>query len=305
MFSEGPIFPNQEKNEGKKSPKTILMVTRHAERLPSGQLSTEGMDHAREKGTALANADVVKGYGSTHKSGRALETAMLISEESRVVSPVTGRAYRTKKAEGIQYDIAQPDLYHHLEKLKREIERKTIEACGLPVDTDIERLPISEQQTIAPIRQAMQRESFREALENKELTTRLAMGIAHQLENELGILNRYLMRREKAGSKPERDIYLNTVTHGLFIESLLLEAGVIKNQDSIAKIDPEMLFAQVGGPIQPAESIYLDIGDPTNVPELIPVMFEGNGRPAESTVFLVLEWLESLASKYREWKSNK
>ena len=37
------------------------MITRHAERLPSGELSPEGIEHAKQKGAIVKGAEGFKG----------------------------------------------------------------------------------------------------------------------------------------------------------------------------------------------------------------------------------------------------
>ena len=81
---------------------------------------------------------------------------------------------------------------------------------------------------------------------------------------------------KKKNNAPKKDIVVNINTHGLFTESLLKSAGIFikSNGEEIHGID-DMSADDLGGYIQPAESIYLDIGiDPSNIPERIPVIFE-------------------------------
>lgn len=95
--------------EAEKAPRYTIMITRHAERLPSGELNPEGVAHAQAKGEKLKDVEVLKSYASDHPSGRAYETAENISQMSDVRSPQTGERYRTREVKGIQYDVLDPE----------------------------------------------------------------------------------------------------------------------------------------------------------------------------------------------------
>ena len=69
--------------EAEKKPRYRFMITRHAERLPSGELSPEGIEHAKRKGVVVKEAEVIKAYASDHPSGRAYQTGDLIIDVNR------------------------------------------------------------------------------------------------------------------------------------------------------------------------------------------------------------------------------
>ena len=46
--------------EAEKIPRYVIMITRHAERLPSGKLSPDGVAHAKAKGEKLKDVEVLK-----------------------------------------------------------------------------------------------------------------------------------------------------------------------------------------------------------------------------------------------------
>lgn len=319
--------------EDENVPRYRLMITRHAERLPSGELSPEGIEHAKKKGAIMQNAEVLKAYASDHKSGRAIKTGDLISKESRIKSELTGEQYPTRTVKDIQYDILEPDLYHLIPKLKLIIEVPTLaEAFLIPelkkqideaVDKDrakivckqdsngnpmidMEKLPVDIQMQIAPLRQKNQKKGFEKFLnEYPEAVHRLAMGLGHQLAYELKIAAGYADMRDMFESPPQKDVILNTATHGLFTESLLREAGIFVQPDGQEILGiQDFQSAEIGGFIQPAEAIYLDIDDPSHVPNRIPVSFEGTHRPQSGRVFIDRKKLEKLDQDYLEWKKT-
>ncbi len=320
--------------ETEKKPRYIQMITRHAERLPVGKLSPEGVAHAQEKGRQLHDqAEVLKAYASDHVSGRAFDTAEQISQMSEIKSPLTGKQYGTKKIKtAIQYDVLKPDLYEAtIPKAKQIIEEATLQEIysnkpdvafiidseiaanpdkilvkkysdGRPMP-DIEKLSEDTQKKIANIRQSFQPLGFDYILRMDRSVNRMAMGLANELVRQQPVIARYADKREKAGKRPEKDVILNTATHGMFVESLLKEAGVLVASDG-SEIHGISDFKSIGGYIMPAESIYLNIGDPANIPARIPVKFEGGHRPAEGVVFIDREKLLALAEDYKNWKQN-
>lgn len=83
--------------ESERPLKYEIVFTRHAERLPSGELSPEGLEHAKQRGREFGEqAETLKGYASDHPSRRAVDTADIISGESGIKSPLTGEQYKTR-----------------------------------------------------------------------------------------------------------------------------------------------------------------------------------------------------------------
>ena len=113
-------------------------------------------------------------------------------------------------------------------------------------------------------------------------------------------MERYLNQREYHQKPPKKDIIINIATHGMFMESLLKEAGIIKTADGQQRSLDVSDFESnnFGGFIQPLESIYLDVNDPRNLPDLIPVVFERQGM--EDKIFIDKEKLIDLDNKYLE-----
>lgn len=293
--------------EGKeKKPKYRFMISRHAERDPSGRLTPEGEQHARALGEGLAaSAEVVKAYASDDKSKRTRKTGELISRGSGTTS-VRGEAYATREKRGISYNVLKPDLADELKKVTAEIDKATREELGLPPGTKLDELPAEELARVAPVRQKNQAVGFRSVIQNAEMVHRMGSGLANQLVTEFGIAQRYERKRQSDGKPPEKDVILNTATHGLFVESLLKEAGVVVYEDGREErgsIDFES--PEFGGFIQPTESVYLDIDDPDKIPERIPVVFEGENRPKTGTVFIERSKLEQLSREYKEWKASQ
>ena len=286
-------------------PKYRLMVTRHAERLPSGELSEEGKQRSQEKGQSLKEStEVIKGYASDEKSKRTIQTSDLISKASKTKSPMTGEIYRTKVVSDIQYDILKPDLAHIPKQAKKVIDQATAEEAGLAPDTDLESLPKEEQERIAPIRQKNQELGFRYVLEQPEAVHRMAMGLAHQLSKELKLIDRYTRFRDYKQSPAQKDVILNTVTHGMFSEALFMEAGVLRKADGTEVRGADIINdPDFGGFIQPAESFYLDIENPDQIPDVIPVRFEGRNVPG--TFMLDRKKIEGLNEEYLNWDTSQ
>jgi len=293
--------------EVEQPPKYRLMISRHAERLPDGSLAPEGIESSTKKGEKLREeAEVVKGYASDEKSGRTVMTSDLISDASGTISASTEKGYKTRERTGIQYDILNPDLTPLLKQASKIIDDATIKELGLPAGTVLKELPKEEQEKIAPIRQKNQELGLKILLDNPEVVHRMSIGLAHQLVKELELVNRYDDLR-KNGNKPiEKDVILNTVSHGMFSESLFLEAGYIKTEDGgLRKIEESDIENQkFGGFIMPSESFFLEIKDPKNIPDKIPVSFEKQDRPEEGVVFIDKNRLLELAEEYEE-RENK
>jgi len=287
-------------------PKYRFMVTRHAERLPDGSLSPEGVENSKKKGERLKDeAEVIKGYASDEKTKRTVQTSELISETSETVSPLTGKHYKTREVDDIQYAVLLPDFAALMKKAKKIIDDATVKELGLPEGTVLENLSKDEQNRIAPIRAKNQELGFKSLLESPGGIHRMSMGLANQIVREMKILNRYDDLRKK--NKPmEKDVILNTVSHGMFSESLFLEAGFIKTEaGELRKIDKsDFDNSEFGGFITPAESFFLEIRDPNNIPDKIPVSFEKQGRPEEGVVFMDKKKMLELAGEYEKWKKR-
>ena len=310
--------------EAETKPHYNIYITRHAERLPSGELTPEGIAHAKAKGEAFKNAEVLKQYASDHPSGRAYETAQNIGGEAGIASPQTGELYKTKKVKGIQYDQLPPNV---LKDAKLLIEQATLaeiynehaelaasinnaidkdstglmikkDATGQPM-VDIEKLPKDIQLQIGPIRQKHQKEGFQQVIENPEAVENLASGLSHQLIEKQEILARYASGREQKNKPAKKDVVININTHGLFAESLFKRAGIFVSADGTETQGIDNLDTlDFGGYLQPAQSIILDLGtDPNNIPERIPVIFEG--RKINGQVFLDKSKLAELDQDYR------
>ncbi len=296
--------------EIEKKPRYRLMITRHAERLPSGELSPEGIAHAKRKGQAVKGVEVLKGYASDHKSGRAFDTTKSITEESGVVFSATGKPYETRKVPDIQYAVLEPDLAYVIPAAKSRIEEATLRELGMSTERDeegklkinIEKLSKEEQVRIAPVRQKYQKLGFEYVLnEVPEAVHRMAIGIAHQLVEKMEVMSRYDRARKTANKPPKGDVVINEGTHGMFMESLLKEAGVIRNADGTEGGIDRFDTNEFGGYIQPVESMYLEIDDPAHIPDRISVTFESDNRP-QGRVFIDRKKLEALEKDYQAWK---
>ncbi|MDP1833450.1 MAG: hypothetical protein Q8L11_00760 [Candidatus Moranbacteria bacterium] len=298
-----------------KEPKYVFMITRHAERLASGELSPEGVENASGKGGQIGEmAEVLKAYASDEKSDRAFVTGDLISEKSGIKSELTGKQYVTRKVEDIQYGILNPDLKKQLGKASDLINEETLRELGESTERDengklkVDLTKLPDQEKIAPIRAKNQVVGFRYILreENDEAVTRMAMGLAQQLNHEFEIAGRYNDRyRSGEDANFKKDAVLNTVTHGMFMESLLKKTGIMIGKDEQEMPISDFESEGFGGFIDTNESIYLDIKNPNDLPDKIPVRFEGGNRPAEGKVFIDKKKLLALVDKYKEWKASR
>lgn len=309
--------------EAEKIPRYTIMITRHAERLPSGELSPEGIAHAKAKGERLKDVEVLKSYASDHPSDRAYETAENIGVVADIKSPATEERYQTRRVKGIQYDVLDPDILRDVRLLIEEATLNEIhdqhpelarliesaqnqDASGALTKinskgesmVDMEKLPKDIQQQIAPIRQKNQKLGFEKILDNLDAVSNMARGLSHQLVAKEKILARYAQQRKTKNNPPKKDVVINISTHGLFTESLLKNVGIFvkSNGEEIHGID-NMDTDDLGGYVQPAESVYLDIGaDPNNIPERIPVTFE-EGRTVNGKVYIDRSKLGQLAKE--------
>ena len=94
--------------------------------MPSGELSPEGLEHAKQRGREFGEqAEALKGYASNHPSRRAVDTADIISDESGIKSPLTGEEYKTREITDFHYDILNPDLKHFLVEGKDIVDEAT------------------------------------------------------------------------------------------------------------------------------------------------------------------------------------
>jgi len=295
--------------EAERKPHYRFMVMRHAERNIDGTLRPEGVANAQAVGETLSeNSEVVKGYVSDEPSKRTFLTSDLISESSGIKSPLTGEKYATKEVSGLTYEILKPDLFGELERGRRVVDEVTIKELGLPADADLKKLPKEEQARVSPVRQKNEPFGAQYVLSQQPVVHRLAMGLANQLVHEINIAQRYQRRRTPSPERPDvnliqKDAVLNTVTHLLLSESLFLEAAVRRTQEG--QLDKINNMEELGGTIRPTEAYYLDVEDPSNLPEYIPVVFQGKGRPLAGSIFMEKAKLLNLAEEYKKWIIQK
>lgn len=299
-----------------------LRVMRHAQRQPSGELRPEGVEKARKFGETLSDSVVVKPYASTEKTGRTVKTANFVVEGSGVKSPAKrisiesgtskfsgGAEFNTRQVEDIEYNMIEPELLNtvrsHIDQLTLdEIARTGLWSIeGLDIRNLPAEMPEPTKIKIGEIRQDMQEAGFEMLMDDAGSIHNMAMGLAHQFVHKMEICRRlqkfHEIRTERGEDETEGDVDINITTHGMFSESMFLSAGLVKTDSGFERIEN---FDNLGGIFLPNESWYLDIPDPSNVPELIPVVFEGENRPAKDVVFVERSRLEALDRDYEEWK---
>lgn len=290
-----------------------LGVARHAHRLPSGKLSPKGIESAGLAGEQIGpTTEVFKNYPSDESTRRTVDTANIMNEKSGIISQKTKKPYVTREVPDIQYDILKPDLYNSLKKGSEMVDEATLREVGLSTEkdgngkllVDLGKLSEEEQEKIAPIREKNQVIAFEFCLSQKAVTQRLAMGLAHQLVHELEIVKRYDSRRKMENNPLKKDAILNTVTHGIISESLFVEAGIYHDSND-HETQGITNFDDIGGYIKPAESWHMEITDPNNIPDQIPVIFDGPNRPERGRVFIDKKKLLDLGDQYLAWRKTQ
>jgi len=303
-----PAFGEGDNNAVEKTPKYRLMITRHFNRNPDGTPTEEGKNDAINKGILLGqDVELIKGYSSDEKTDRTYKTSELISQSSETISPLTEEPYKTRKVEDIQYAILSPDFNNLMKEAKKIINEATVKECGFPEGTVLEDLPKEEQQKAAPIREKNQELGFKFIFDHPEAAHRMSIGLANQLVREMNIINRYDDMRKNNGKPLGKDAILNTVSHGLFAESLFLNAGYMKDENGVLQkiTKGDLEKEKFGGYIMPNESFFLEISDPNNIPDKIPVTFERENRAGQGEVFIDKKELLDLSEEYQQWKQGK
>jgi len=109
---ENPHIPEREK-----APRIYLMISRHTERMPSGELTPEGLVQSQEKGFKIGQeAEVFKSYTSKEKSDRTYLTAEAMSQAADIESPlkkdreIGERRYGTRRRDDLAYEVILPDF---------------------------------------------------------------------------------------------------------------------------------------------------------------------------------------------------
>lgn len=261
-----------------------IIFTRHAERLPSGELSPRGIEQARLKGVSLSLAGKrLISYSSDHPSKRAYDTALMIAEASNLTlsKPVVS------EVPDLSYDVLKPDLIQHLAAVKEIIDEATLKKVGLSTDRDsvgklivsLDELPKDQQIKIAPIRQRLQSLGFEYWMGQPSVIHRFAICLAYRLESEMK-----KMVEAKDGT------IVQIVGHGCFAEALFKEAGGIVIDD------------KSGGYLKPLESFFIDIIPSEQIPENVFAVVERNNGSVTTKINLSSAKLEDLKNEYLAWR---
>jgi hypothetical protein len=279
--------------------KVRIIFTRHAERLPSGKLSPEGLKHAKDKGRALSKqATVLFSYASNHPSKRAYDTAKVIADASGIAKPAPDTGTLIEEVEDFSYDVFKPELKQHLSEAKDRIDAATLAEIGLSTERDVngelkiklEDLPTDQQIEIARIRQKNQKLGFDLWLSRPDVVHRLAICMAHRLVDEINGSQKY---------ESYESVILHNVGHGCFAESLLLEGGIHEAQSKVSLKDQRI------GYIQPLESFYFEIETGKGLPELIPLYIQKNDGSIIKNLHLSYYKLRQLNDNYNKWSKSK
>ncbi|MFA6098883.1 MAG: hypothetical protein WCV50_05030 [Patescibacteria group bacterium] len=321
--------------EGVRMPRQEFIFTRHAERTPEGDLTSDGLAVAQQKGQALSGAEVYKGYSSLEKSNRAYLTIQKKSEAAGVESLLKVEAinraspdedsevekisprYDTRKREGLFFDLTGP--------LETRIKSFTaiIDAAVKNDHPDYD----PKDPKFSKIRAEYQYIGFHQMLADPELVHIFAMGMAAHLLRSTEISNKYVDRRQKALENGEKDakpimndIVIDTGTHSGLIECLLKKTmvridpqggekrGFEVTKDDSGKVTIDKNFEKIIGTNESIKTGY-PVGEQT--PERLPVEFE-NDRFAGEACFIDMKEVRKLAAQfevYREkllkWKKDK
>lgn len=321
------ILPENKEKEG---PRQVFLITRHAERTPTGELTLDGLQAATEKGKAI-DAEVLKGYSSTESTDRAYKTLETISEASGIASPVLEKAemitekhYKTRRRKGLAYDVAGP-----LEPKIKALTKLIDEAVKRDYHDYDPKDPKDKTQgeKWAKIRAQYQPIGLREGVADEQLRHIFAMGLAAQFEQDIEVSNKYVSRRKSALGKNledarpiEKDIVLNTGTHGGFMESLINKTLVRKGTDEQEKRGFEIRrdekndvqFEKAMGDIMlPGESIKTGYPVGEKTPDMLPVEFENDRFQGEKCfidtkkIRLLAEQFKIYLEKLEKWQKDK
>jgi hypothetical protein len=316
------IKHEQMKNQEKQEDFYVkINITRHANRLSTGELREDGIKAAQEKGTFFVDAGVVKGYAPGEKDDktlRAFKTVDIISESSGVKSEQINKQYETRKRPGLTYSIAGP--------LMPQIKEYT-KAINEAVKKDYPEFdPEFKDPKWGKIREKYQYLGLQNLLvKDEKLVHIFAMGVAHQFYDLAKLGKRYSEKREnlaqKDKTKPvEGDVVLNEGTHGGFIESLLKKSLIRIQEDGQEKksfdiwVDEEglgQLEDKMGGIINPTESISTRYKASEEIPEKLPISFEGEHFKGEEC-FLDMNKIKELHDEFeiyldlfKKWSDDK
>lgn len=317
---------HRELGEHEHPPVYRIVIARHAERTATGELRPEGIEKARALGQQVgASAELFKGYASQEKTDRTFKTSEF-GIESSGAEPRAGAAvtapFGTRRAPGLQYDdVLAPNASGTLTDLRPLIKRASgmIDEATLN-EPELIELGITKAnlrstdhladvtQLIGQLRQKNQDVGFEYLLGNEQdFVRREAGGLANQLVRELELIGVHRDKRQRAGRPLEKDVVVQTTTHGSFIEALLLEAGSYRDK---AGQQHQFTAADFTAPwfggqfIQPTEALFFDL-DPTNVaPDRVGLSFTAPSRPAINTVWLDLDKVYELAGEYQRLRSE-
>lgn len=312
------LFP--EKMREKEAPAVRYRIIRHEERTNTGELTADGIKNAQRQGQNLqATAEITKGYASQEKSDRAYKTVDTISEASGLKSPLTEKAYETRRRPGLFYDLSGPLM-------------PRIDGYSKLINEAVKRdYPDFDSQSSDPkwgkIRKEYQPIGVKKMIvDDQELSHIFSMGAAHELADLMKIGERYSDYRDKkaqegTGQSLEKDLVMMEGTHGGFLENLLKKTLVRVNNQGQEKVgfdtftdakgNPELEPA-LGGMFKPGESfdIVEKIGQEKS--HRLPVEFENPARLAGEKCFLDLDRVKTLADqfntyyeKFQAWQKDK
>lgn len=205
-------------------------------------LTPEGKARAREFGFDIkeGHSNVVS-IGSTE--ARAAETGADIEEGAQEPVLFTDKDGNrvVNQARGITYKELGPDtkgvLFRELKPIINEVAGK---------HPQYGRLSAEER---ALVRQGAQAIGMSEAMKNPAIIDEAAEGMAYNL---------YALREISKGINPGSNPALPLVNHGLYNESLLKRALVVKNEDGNSQIGFEDVD-EIGGFFNPAEAFKIKI----------------------------------------------
>jgi len=293
--------------EGERKPRLEIMITRHANRTPTGELTPEGVQAMRDKGRSLAEtAEIVKGRSSREKTDRAFKTVDSMSAESGTVSPLTGEHYSARRREGLYYDVAGP-LISRI--------RKESQMINVAIRKDFPDYDLTKS-AWAKVREKYESIGIENTVNDPELMHIMAMGVANNVRQAEKTGVEYVRKRTDAVTSKkqsalaiEKDVILPIGTHSGFSEAFIKKTLIRKTFDGERRgfdttVDDDgnaHMEKAVGGIFAPTESIRFghEVGEST--PDRMPVTFENNRFEGEGT-FIDNQAVAKLAEQYQTYR---
>lgn len=261
-----------------------LKILRHGERVGTyltnyGRQATR--DKARESFEDLVNYDAIKAIGSpvdpnpeaVKNMGRALETAHIYADEL-----ADQDKFVTRENVLLSYEtIISPAPYDHMAMYNDNLPKNFLTL------SDSDKAEASKKAQTAVVSYLAELKTPEAIQYKKEIAGAYACLIDHYIR---------MLPKLKSGSK----VLIPAGTHGGMMEFILLEAGVITNNDGNAKTG--LTLSGIGGGFDPSEAFNIDITtDEEGQNKPLVVTFDNPNRPIKE-VSLDMKKIKELKDFY-------